>query len=517
MGYLKKRKKWFVTCVLTNIILGSFLLACCKDKLEPPTLEVNPMTINFPKESGVSRELTIKTTDDASWVIYDNECKDWLTISTTEAKGSRTITLTTKNENQVGDMSIVLEIVATNEGGSTSTKVKITREGLPDYDKIKAEVSEILCLSYGMACAVKCGDATTHFLHKIYKASEFGVLRNNRIKIVEEATKPGSTWKTETISSDRGIEIFDDQCQPATDYVLVTVAYGSNGNRGQILFRDFRTKDISEDNQPWVSVSPQPKFVNESHGDDINKWYKWKVPSFGTSVYIIYACASSKLEETMQRYGSYGEFNPRNGIKVAWNIFKEAKNDNLINSRTVNFNGDNPDKSEMLYRSSSKDQWIRYRNEDKYFQIATWVFKAEDFNTYSGIVYDVTYKVNNGELDPKPESNFFGVGPQKIEFSPDKDSTNVLVASSESWTVIVSPAQAQEWCHVSRDSGSNNGFITIIADQNKTSGPRSATVKVNDKIIEISQAAYTLSVESTSLQMKSEGEKKWVLITSNDS
>ena len=540
---LQKRKKTRLVWRAITILLGSCILSAssCDDPV-PPSLDVNPTVINFPKEAGASRDLTITTNSDATWTIYDNECKDWLTISSTEAKGSMTISLTTKDENNKGSLSTELEIVATNDAGSTSKKIRITRDGIPNYDINYAKIAEKMCMSYGMACAIQWGNATSYFLYKIYPANEFVPLRDNDKKIEEEATKSGSTWIRENIPSSGGVEIIYDNCQPGTDYVFVTVPFSSSGERGQITAEDFITKDVNELNQPISSISPYNTFVKETHNGDEGPWYKWDVTGSG-NFYITYACASDKLVETMQNHrGAYGDHDYKDGLRVAWNIFMESKKDDLKDFRSVNFNKDNTSGREILCRGSNNaTQWINYRETDKYLQIVTWAFKDNDFNSYSGIVYDVVYEVQNGKLIPQPrkDEHPLYVTPTSLDFGYEGGTQSVNVDANEDWSVSVS--QTASWCKVTKSAGNDSFTVTVSANSTSrqtklvvelSSGKNQVEVTVrqqpessvgrddyNDDI-DIDGGgtpSKTLSISPSSLSMTPAGESKNISVTSNDS
>lgn len=126
---MKTKKTWMLGRMLTVVLMSGMLMGCPSDpEPDPPTLGLNPTSINFPKEQGVTRELRITTSNDATWMVYDSGWSEWLSLSTTSGKGSVTISLTTKNVNMGGSISMDLEVAAQNGGGEAWGKVKLTRE-----------------------------------------------------------------------------------------------------------------------------------------------------------------------------------------------------------------------------------------------------------------------------------------------------------------------------------------------------------------------------------------------------
>ena len=524
---MNEKIKWRALGRMLMLLMAGCVYAACGDDSSdpvPPTLELNPKSINFTKNASDQHQLTITTSSDASWRVYDSECSDWLSVSSTEGKGTMTITLTTKDTNKKGSITVNLEVVASNEAGQTSKKVTITRDpGISDAYARQTEAK--LIMSYGMACAVESSNATSYFKYNVYTADAFRNYEGNDDAIAQEATK--SSWTRENIPSDGGgVEIVYNNCQPATDYVLVTVAYDREGNRGEINYYPFATKDAKEDNQPRVGVAPQKNTVKENHDGNDGPWYKWDTSADGT-FYITYACASDKLVETMQPHNNeFGVVNDKIGLLLAWNIFMESKNDNLENAREVTFNKDNASGREKLFGKAfnNKTQWIEYRSTDKYLQIVTWAFKGNDFSNPSGVVSAVLYHVDNGVLrevtNSTPDTDpYLTVNPSSLSFGYSGGSDSFTISSNVSWTVTSSAT----WCTVSPSSGSNNGTVTVKASENTSTADRTATITVTGggitKTISVTQGHKDsdpyLTVNKSSLSFDYSGGSSTFTITSN--
>ena len=515
---MNEKIKWRALGRTLMLLMANCIFTACPNDPDPapPTLELNPTSINFTKNNNDRHELTITTSSDATWRIYDSECSDWLSVSTKEGKGSMTITLTTKNENDGGEINVEMEINAGNEAGSVSEKVKIHRDGIPNYDENYVKVAEKLFMSYGMACAIEWGSATSYFLYNIYTANDFTNLRGNHNKIVEEAPKSGSGWTRCNIPSSGGVEILYDKCQPNTNYVFVAVAYLANGTAGQITIEDFSTKDASEDNQARVSVAPLKRTIEEVHDSNNGPWYKWDTSTDGRSdFYITYACASDRLVETMQAHNNvFGVIDHTIGLGVAWNILMESKNSDLESTRMVTFNKDNSSGREKLMKQRANGtQWLEYRSTDKYLQIVTWAFKGNDFSNPSGVVSDVLYHVDNGVLrevpNPDPENSKLDVGrddfgtdtnlddgatsdltidKSEIKASAQGGTFSVSLRGNDSWTATSS---ASSWCQISPTKGAAPSTLSVQIGKNETISSRNARITITGTN---SQKTYTINV-----------------------
>lgn len=555
-----KKKRKHVINLITAFMLGCFLLACSGggggDDSEPtpqkPSLTLNPSNLNFTAERNDSKNLEIQTDADVSWVVYGNECEKWLSISSTQGQGRTTITLTTKDVNTGGKVSAEIEVVATNsKGGSTSKKLSVTRDGGIE-ENCFARIMENgkLIMSYGMACVIEYGNNTQNFYYKVYTDTEYNNVKGNNNQIVQDATKSGSGWTRVNIPSSGGVEICYDQCQPKTRYVFVTVSFASNGSHGEIYANDFMTK--SKEEEPLATIKPNGQVVNEVHDGDTGPWYKWEVKKeSGTcSKYYTYACASDTEFDMMKNHkGDFGQYDERDGLKVAWNIWLEHKGDQT--THTTTFNKGNSGGREKLFRSYSEGatQWLTAKTTDKYLQIVTW--GVDENNNYSGIVYDVIYKIENGRLYPNPGSGdpdlILDASPTSLQFSAvggADESKTITINSNIDWTV----SSSKDWCELDRTFGSNSESITVHVKPNDTSNSRSAIITItatsSGKYVEIhvsqdgkkidtvisrdeydddknldgnETTTYTLTIDQSSISTSAAGETKNVNVTSNDS
>ena len=556
MNLQTKKKGRFQLYMLATFILGCALCACSggggSDDPQPtqkPTLSLNPRDFEFESTEHDSKNLEITTNGD--WlVVY---CPDWLSCSSRSGTGNATITLTTISENKDHERSDQIEIKTTKDGEDATQRVSVKqRSPYPVGCEVNINTATgQLIMSYGMACVVEFGNNTQYFYYKIYSDYDYSNIKGNDSKIIQDATNSGSGWKRENIPSSGGIEICYDQCLPKSRYVFVAVPFTSNGKNGKIYTNDFMTKPKEE--EPLAIIKPNGQVATEVHDGDTGPWYKWEVKKeSGTcSKYYTYVCASDTEFDMMKNHkGDFGQYDERDGVKVAWNIWLEHKGDQT--THTTTFNKGNPGGREKLFRSYSEGatQWLTAKSTDKYLQIVTW--GVDENNNYSGIVYDVIYKVENGRLYPNPDSGdpdlILDASPTSLQFSAigGADETKTIsINSNTDWTV----SSSKDWCEVDRTFGSNSGTITVHVKSNDTSNSRSALITItatsSGKYVEIQVSqdgkkidtvigrdeydddndknldgggttTYTLSVTPTDIITSPAGEVKNVSVTSND-
>ena len=119
---------------------------------------------------------------------------------------------------------------------------------------------------------------------------------------------------------------------------------------------------------------------------------------------------------------------------------------------------------------------------------------------------------------PTPDPTL-SVSPNSLSFAAVGENKTFNITSNTSWTI----SSDQAWCTVDHTSGSNNGTITVKADENKNTIARSANITISygttSKTVSVSQAAadVQLTVSPTSLSFTEKEESKTISITSNTS
>ena len=482
-----KMKSKFVISMIATCMFGCLLPACSGggggDDPEPtpapsgPTLSVSPADFRFSSSKGDAQNMTINTDADATWTIYNNDLSSKISVSSSNGTGSTNITLRTKEDNDE-QVEGKLQIVATKGGVSTTKNVSIIVEGsLPTDCEVNVKKigntdnDDMLIMSYGFACVMEWKPNTRYFLYKIYTDAEYNSMRGNYDKIIAEATKVGTTWKQIEIPSSGGIEIVYDECMPNTAYEFVWIPYTQNGKTGKIDSKHFVTKHNTSV-KPAGSVSQ-----NDVQGGNSGSYYKWSVEQNRSSdSYYTYVCAGATETETMKKRNDneYGTNKPEDGISVAWEIMNTVRN-GWNTSGVVEFNKGNKSCREMLFTKSIKDGDFSFAHDpsDKFLQIVTWALDRN--GDYSGMVYDVVYKVENGILIPQLNSDpYLTVDKSSLSFDYSGSSSTFSISSNVSWTVTSSAT----WCTVSPASGSNNGTVTVKVSENTTTADRSATITV---------------------------------------
>lgn len=463
--------------VLAAIVVSSMLGACSSDSSSsaPPSLTLNPSDLSFQPEKNNSQSFEIKT--DADWTIM--YVPSWLSASSMKGSGTTQITLTTTSENKTAETKNDVVQVKAGEGENAVTR-EISVSQIPGietycYARIAEPVeNNQLIMSYGLAFTLECGTNTQYFYWKVYSDADYQNVKGDDDQIVRASKQ----WTRVNVNSTLHEEIVYGECMPGNSYYLVTVSYASNGSNGEVYAYNFSTK--SSETAPLAYITPESDVVREVHEGNEGPWYKWEVKKSGTcNAYYTYVCASDVLTETMKnRKGAYGEYNERDGINVAWEIWKEHK-ENML-THTTSFNKDNYGGREKLYEvfSEGATQVLAFKTSDKYLQIVTWGVDRSD--NYSGLVTDVVYEVENGQIKGIVNADpTFSVSPNVLVFSSKGETKTVTVKSSGVWNVTSSQ---ESWCTVSPAKGSGNGSFNITTTQNSSTSTRTATVTISDTV-----------------------------------
>lgn len=546
---IRKLGSALILCALCGL-----LYACGGDDPAPsaPSLALNPSDIMFMSKSGDSHSLEIRT--DAEWVIV--HVPGWLNASSSRGTGSATITLTTNRDNESEEENAdQVEIMATSDGGTTSQRITVKQQSGYEHDcfaRIMEEPSPLI-MSYGICCVVSHGDNTKYFQWKVFSSREFENIRGNNNQILQDITKSASTWNRENISAQGGVNIIYDNCEPNTPYVLVTVAFASNGNNGAIVTRDFTTKDANEQ-QPIAEIKANKNVVNEVHDGNTGDYYTWDIKKNGTCAgYYTYVCVGDREFETMsRRRGAIGTRDPRDGIFLAWLLTMEMKTNIMTHETSFNAAAGAGCREKMfeVYQNEAPNAFAA-KPTDKYIEIMTWGIRGN--GDFSGMVYDVVYTVENGVLKevegggytPTPTEYYLTVSPTSLSYAPEGGTSYVNISSNDEWTVSSS---ATSWCTASLSSGTGNALLNITVTKNTGTVVRSATVTLKGKnsnktvTVVVTQSASspdptptinvgrddyssdkpldgdarTLSVNKTSLTFDAAGGQNTVSISGND-
>ena len=505
---------------LMLLIAGCVYAACGDDDPVPPTLTLSPTNLTFENTVGNSNEVKITTGGGDQWEI--TSMPEWLRANATSGTGSYTVRFTTTSENADDNpRQGTIAIKATNSDGEASESIAVTQSAADIATDCYAEPdqSAMLMMSYGMAFVVNYGDNTHYFLYNIYEESEYDKIKGSDDQIEQEATKTGTKWTRINIPSSGKVEIIKDDCQPNTRYVFTSIGYNKSGRRGRVIKTgdNLMTFDAGETTQPRVSVKLQHEIKRENHDGNDGPWYLWEVTKKGnTDRYYTYACAGPTSFETMKDYkGDFAILDEHNGIRVAWQIWLEHKSNMMEHS--TKFNGSNSDVKDKLFGEfgNSDTQWLGARSSDKYLQLVVW--PVDRNGNYSGIIYDVVYKVNYPNIEGVDPDPYTTATPTSLSFGPDASSQAIDVTSNETWAV----SSNQSWCTVTPTSGSNSGSVNVAVTANTSNSSRSAQVTItgeksgNRTTVNVTQDGSYLTVDKSSMSFGYSGGSDSFTISSN--
>ena len=125
----------------------------------------------------------------------------------------------------------------------------------------------------------------------------------------------------------------------------------------------------------------------------------------------------------------------------------------------------------------------------------------------------------HGEREPEITMK---ISPDSLAFSSSGGEKSFTIISNTSWTVSSNMNWMDDWLEISPTSGSNNGTVTVKADNNTLANERSATITVSGaditQSIEVTQQPGTpvvLTVSTDSLSFLPSGQIKTILVESN--
>ena len=166
----------------------------------------------------------------------------------------------------------------------------------------------------------------------------------------------------------------------------------------------------------------------------------------------------------------------------------------------------------------------------------------EEMNNYLTSLDGVTFKYMSSDhtyyySNPKTSSTIYldeykgtvilgylrsvdlSVSPASLSFTANGGTKTINITSSSSWTA----SSDQSWLTVSPAAGSNDAEVTVKAEANTSTSPRTAKITVTDgetsQVIDVTQAGenVSLSVSKSSLSFTEAGGSESVTITSNTS
>lgn len=537
MNLQTKRKRRFVTCMLTTIVLGCILCVSCKSDSDSalPSLTVTPKSLQFTGQANITR--TVNITTDADWSVNIQNVP-WLSIDYASGNKNATVNFTTNSENDNADSRYAdILIRASNESGSVDSVLHVEQISLYEHDCI-AELSNQdgsrLEMAYGFGCRIRTGGNTSYFKYQVYEKNYYeSNIKGDKNKIEQELNN-GVRVSPQYDNA----EIVYKDCNPNNDYILALMPYTSSGNRGPLKAEEMRTQG-----------NTRPALASISNVAIENGKYVWEMKKENScNDYFIYVYAGKSEIAIFKEDRQVADADKR-GVTLAWELSKELASDE--EDQTTDIKGDGRD---MLFSASLNDGSLEFDAEstDRYLLIATWARNGN--KQYSGVISEVLYEISNGALVPiadvdlaaqKNVGPYTQVNPTTMSFDYSGSTQKLNVTSNEEWTC----SSNQSWCSVTPTSGSNNGTISVTCTQySNTDASRTATITVTGKesgdvsVINVTQSpksntvigldgygddkdldggggsvTYTLSVSPTSVSMASGGESRTVTVSGNDS
>lgn len=284
-------------------------------------LSTNVKDLLFSEKEGDTKQLTI--TSNADWRISGNP--DWLDLSSTSGSGTATVNLSTNSFNNSSSMRQATLVVTAN---GVSVEVEVSQKAGLVAD-CEVELDDVVILSDAIAFNMTYGHSVSYFYVGYLGKSDIGRMTD------DEIIKVLDTEFERYTPSDSYVLSFPE-LKSLHDYVIYTVAYDKNGNRGELIGKEIRTK--SGTNQPLAYV--------DNVECDTSYWY-WDT---------IIGAYSSKYYQWVLTGNTTTDYWGKNDAIVAW--------------RFAYYINKYPESFEEIIQSSS---WKRERpSSERYIQIVTW-------------------------------------------------------------------------------------------------------------------------------------------------
>lgn len=230
------------------------LLVCCStifiscggdddDDPTPPTplesLTVSPITPSLLSKKDSKTDIFITASGDNKWII--SGCPEWLHLSSNSGIGNTTVTLTALSDNKSDkERSATLKVSL----GSKAVDITVTQaNGYAQNCDVKPKV--IVALANSFAMDWEYGSNVLHYYSYCLPKSE--AQRKSEDEIVESMLK--DNYNT---PSDGYVTSWKNR-NPTTTYVVYTLGFDKDGNRGNLIQTDITTK--SGTNQAKATIS----------------------------------------------------------------------------------------------------------------------------------------------------------------------------------------------------------------------------------------------------------------------
>lgn len=220
------------------------------------SLSVDKSSISFTSAQGEKETLSI--TANMSWTI--SGVPDWLNASTTSGNGNSSITLTTKSANNTATArTSTLTVTSSSE----TKQVTVTQEA--GLSACAVRPTNIVTLGTELACDWSYSSSTKYYYCGLWKKT--GIERMSDSEIITALEEDDRcTPNDDYVTSWSGLS-------ENTSYVLCTLAYDNENNRGELIKQTITTKQSqgleatasidyvyrSDDNKMKWAVTPSGK------------------------------------------------------------------------------------------------------------------------------------------------------------------------------------------------------------------------------------------------------------------
>lgn len=224
-------KKTFLLMSLLVALFTGFTSCSSSDDDEDKGGKVmtDKTSITFMSKQGVSETLSIVASKE--WTV--SGMPEWLNASSTSGRGNSTILLTTKTANNtVEERTAQLTV---QSGNNVAYVTVIQETSLAAGCTVKP--TDIVTLATGTAFDYSYGNNVAYLYSGILEKTVAD--RYTEDEIIAELTKD----KDDRITPDDNIVSSMIGMQPLTNYVIFTIGYDKNGDRGELVRTEIKTKN----------------------------------------------------------------------------------------------------------------------------------------------------------------------------------------------------------------------------------------------------------------------------------
>jgi len=224
--------------LVTVLISGIALVACGDDNEDGPTLlEVNPGSVSLVPTANATVSVQIKCSGE--WII--TQSPEWINLSSTSGKGNTTLTITTLSENATAtNRTGSIEIISNELSASISvTQVAALKSGC------EVTITDEVILNTSATFRLSFGPNASYFYAGYFPSSSAGW---SDAKLVEELEASHNAENAKD-----GVDMTAPELDEKESYIQCFVAYDAQGNRGEVLRRNFTTPSSANAPQAYIS------------------------------------------------------------------------------------------------------------------------------------------------------------------------------------------------------------------------------------------------------------------------